>query len=84
MEYFPKHNPLSSDLVGIIDIQPPYHKSNKTLVYLENVDEPIELLDNAELNRSFHLDKVSIREYETNRYMVTNIVDRNKYSNICI
>ena len=80
MEYFPKHNPLSSDLVGIIDIQPPYHNSSKILVSLEDGEETIELRDNAELNRSFHLDKVSIREYETNRYMVTNIIERNKLS----
>ena len=80
MEYFPKHNPLSSDLVGIIDIQPPYHNSSKILVSLEDGEETIELRDNAELNRAFHLDKVSIREYETNRYMVTNIIDRDKLS----
>jgi len=80
MEYFPKHNPLSSDLVGIIDIQPPYHNSTKILVSLEDGEETIELQNKAELNRAFHLDKVSVREYESNRYMVTNIMDRNTLS----
>lgn len=79
MEYFPKHNPLPSDMVGIIDIQPPYYNSTKILVTLED-GETIELHDNAELNRALHLDKVSIREYESNRYMVTNIIEMNKLS----